>query len=212
MITLFVALLYLYVRYPFHQYLNTWWAWPVWLIGLLLLIGIIPVVGAPLKHQLRGEEGEQDVADILDELPESYIYLSNINLEGKGNIDYVLMGPPGIWTIEVKSHAGNITFNGAELERDGELLEKDFLKQAWAEAYSVKDLLKNKLGRYLEVRSVIVFSDPDTEMKFGLNPIKGVYIINSVWLRKLVLQGRNILGKEEIDKISGAIKEANIKD
>lgn len=205
---------YFYWHYPFYKYFpDVWWTFWIWLGGLSL---IITIFGVFLKHavnRIEGMEGEWDVGSILNELPESYIYLPDINLEKRGNTDYVLVGSTGIWTIEVKSHAGEITFNGAELLRDGELFEeRDILKQAWAEAYSVKNLLKRELNRDFEVQPVIVFSSPDAEMRFGLNKQKGVFVINLRWLKGLVEGEKNTLRKDEIDKIADIIGKHNIKD
>jgi len=53
---------------------------------------------------------------------------------GRGNIDHILVGPKGVFTLEVKSHRGTVTFENGTLLRDGIEFKKDFLKQAWAES------------------------------------------------------------------------------
>lgn len=204
---------YLYFRWPFYKYFpDIWWTFWAWIGGWFVLIKVFTWTVISLKKRVRGIEGEWDVADILNKLPRSHISLPNINLKRRGDIDFVLIGPTGIWTIEVKSHAGNITFNGTELTRDEELFEKDFLKQAWAEACLVRDLLKQKFGQDFTVKPVIVFSSPDAEIKFGFNQINGIYVIGLRWLKKLVLGGKDTLKTGDIEVIADIIEKSNIKD
>jgi hypothetical protein len=73
----------------------------------------------------RGAAGEEQVGQILDELQASGWYaLHDVNLGG-GNIDHVVIGPAGIFTIETKSHRGRINTR---------TLDRRMLKQAYPEA------------------------------------------------------------------------------
>ncbi len=184
-----------------------------WLVLLLILKALFDSLVISLTKQKRGEEGEQDIKNILKKLPKSYIFLQNINLARRGNIDFVLVGPTGIRTIEVKSHAGIITFDGTELKRNGKSFEgKDFLKQAWSEKCLVRDLLWQKLGRNFDVQPIVVFSSQDAEIKLESNPINGVYVMGSSELKKFVLSGENMLKEEDRKIIANIIKESHIKD
>jgi hypothetical protein len=131
-IIIFLGLLY-YLLYRLSFYGHGWIKIFLVLLVFFILIALFKKYFLRLDNFLAGNEAELDVGDtLLDDLPESYIHFPNINLENKGNIDYVLLGPTGIWTIEVKSHIGYINFDGIELKRGGKLFEKDFLKQAYA--------------------------------------------------------------------------------
>lgn len=72
----------------------------------------------------RGKRAEWFVQKIAEKFPEDFIALGSLMLSEKGNIDQVIVGPTGVWTIEVKSHAGKITFNGHDLLRNGMPLHK----------------------------------------------------------------------------------------
>ncbi len=109
--------------------------------------------------------------------------------------------------IEVKSHRGKITFNGKELKRDGELLEKNFLSQAWAEKCAIRDILKEELKKEFFVQPVICFSDEDAELHFGLTTVKGVYVIGLNWLNKLILKNPTRLNNSTIDEIVKILKK-----
>lgn len=206
-ILLFIGFLYyLFVRWSFH--VEGWFQILLTVLIFFTLITLFKKYYWRLDNFTSGILGESDVGDVLlDDLPEEYIHLCDVNLMGKGNIDYVLIGPTGIWTIEVKSHAGYVDFDGTELIRKGELFEKDFLKQAWAEAFSVRDVLKQKTGETYFVQPVIAFSNPRAKMKFGFNKIKGVYVINRKWLSNLILKEKGTLKVEEIDKIADIIDD-----
>jgi hypothetical protein len=61
------------------------------------------------------------------------------------------------------------------LKRDGKPFEKDFIKQAWAEAYSIRDLLTDKGVCNLRPQPVIVFTEADVQVK---GKVRGVQIIS----------------------------------
>ena len=133
----------------------------------------------------QGLRGEDAVANDLKKLPEAYSVFSDVLISGKiSNIDFVLVGPTGIYAIEVKSHRGAIGFNGSDLIRNGEPLEKDFLRQAKSEALSLHDYLKDELNIDIYVKPVIVFSR--ARLAFGLKPLNDVFIIQKQWIQKLV--------------------------
>lgn len=160
-----------------------------------------------LNNFIRGIGGERKVEGVLSrDLPMGYKCLPDVRLGDKGNIDFILVGPTGVWSIEVKSHSGLIDFNGKELRRGGELFEKDFLKQAWAEAYSVRDFLKLKINQDYFVQPVIVFSSPYAKMKFGFKKVDGVYVVNLRLLIDLILGRKGTFEVNEIDKIFNVIK------
>ena len=55
----------------------------------------------------RGAAGEEHVGSVLDELrPAGWFALHDVDV-GRGNIDHVLVGPAGIYTIETKEPPGS---------------------------------------------------------------------------------------------------------
>ena len=56
---------------------------------------------------LLGRKGTCAVAEALKSLPDDYIVLNDIVLpDSKGNVDYLLIGPNGIFSIEIKNYSG----------------------------------------------------------------------------------------------------------
>jgi hypothetical protein len=122
------------------------------------------------KQEAGSQEG---VGDLLEALPNKYSVINDF-VTKKGTIDYIVVGPKGILTIETKNHQGAVTNHGEMLLQDGHPFEKDFIKQAWALGYSVRDLLAEKEVGTLRPQPVIVFTDADVQVK---ERVRGVQII-----------------------------------
>jgi hypothetical protein len=78
-------------------------------IALLLGIFVILRFVLPLveRHD-RGATGEEQVGGLLDELAgDDWQVIHDASL-GRGNVDHILIGPAGVFTVETKSHPGPI--------------------------------------------------------------------------------------------------------
>jgi nuclease-like protein len=108
----------------------------------------------------RGERGELQVAEILDEL-RSYGYRAFHDLTGDGfNVDHVVVGPAGVFAIETKfrSGYGEIAFrNGEGLFFGGYPEEKDSLKQARGNALEVNRIIKENCRIDQWVKPLVVY-------------------------------------------------------
>jgi Nuclease-related domain len=77
----------------------------------------------------RGAKGEEDVGAIVDGLADhGWLPIHDVFIH-RGNIDHIVVGPGGIFTIETKSHRGPI-----RVDKIG----SKHLKQAYAEAKLVE--------------------------------------------------------------------------
>lgn len=116
---------------------------------------------AALKHARQAERGavaEEKTGAFLDGLPEGNFIIHDFNT-GRGNIDHILVGPKGIFTLEVKSHHGTVTFENGSLLRDGKAFEKDILKQAWAECLAAREILAKWDIKEPRAEPLILFSN-----------------------------------------------------
>jgi len=123
----------------------------------------------------RGAVAEEAVGNLLGDLPAGYFVVHDF-VSKRENIDHIVISTKGILTVETKSHKGVVTCEGEMLKRDGKPFEKDFIKQAWAEAYSIRDLLTDKGICNLRPQPVIVFTEADVQVK---EKVRGVKIIGS---------------------------------
>lgn len=131
----------------------------------------------------QGMDGEATVYEELKKLPEDYVVIQDVKIPNeKTNIDFVVLGANGIWAIEVKSHKGEITYDGKQLLRNGYRLEKNFLWQARAESKALTEYLQANVDRSLYANPILVFSSPNTFVKLGRVPIEGIMVINVNWL------------------------------
>jgi Nuclease-related domain len=105
------------------------WRDPVFMasaVGLLSVIFAVSRFVLPLvdRHD-RGATGEEQVGALLDGLSQSGWRVFHDASFGNGNVDHILIGPAGLFTVETKSHPGPIkvarlhgaTFAQAEAQR-----------------------------------------------------------------------------------------------
>lgn len=172
----------------FIQYIARY-SFIAWLLIVIPLLLVYRWIYRRAGWTLQGLEGENDIKDEFPKFPPSYTFVRNIETENQGNFDYVILGPTGIWMVEVKSHKGYITFNGDTLLRHGQPFEKDFLKQTYRESKVLEQMIQEQLHMSIPVQPVLVFSSPKAHMKLGQGTYKGVYVIQRSWLMSLITKG-----------------------
>lgn len=70
----------------------------------VILRYVLPLV----ERRDRGASGEEQVGALLDALPrEEWEVIHDATL-GRGNVDHILLGPAGVFTVETKSHPGPV--------------------------------------------------------------------------------------------------------
>ena len=97
---------------------------PIGILGLVVVIGLaifmiwlITFIADQINNRLdkqideyrRGQEGEDRVVElIIQALDGNWHLFRNIDLPGRnrGDLDLVLVGPPGVWVLEVKNFRG----------------------------------------------------------------------------------------------------------
>lgn len=78
-------------------------------LALLASMFVISHYVLPLveRHD-RGARGEEEVGAVLDQMRgRGWRVIHDASL-GRGNVDHILIGPPGIFTVETKSHPGPV--------------------------------------------------------------------------------------------------------
>ncbi|HUB73863.1 MAG TPA: nuclease-related domain-containing protein [Solirubrobacteraceae bacterium] len=79
-------------------------------VALLVSMFVISRYVLPLvERRDRGASGEERVGGLLEELPGERWHVIHDASLGNGNVDHILIGPPGVFTLETKSHPGPVS-------------------------------------------------------------------------------------------------------
>ncbi len=111
----------------------------------------------------QGIEGEKVVGQFLERLRgQGYVVFHD--LIGSGfNVDHVLIGPAGIYTVETKTWSkpvrgeAKIKFDGEQITVSGHEPERDPIIQARAQVAWLRGLLAESTGKQFDVFPVVVF-------------------------------------------------------
>lgn len=159
--------------------------------------------------RIQGAGGELGVRMTLRGLDDRFRVLGSVVIGNKGDMDFVVVGPTGVWVIEVKSHKGRIRIENNQLLRDNKPFDKNFLRQVWGATYALKDELKKRVHMNLQIQPVVVFSSPYAKLGIELNKAEDAYVIGIDQLIRLVeRQGVQQLSADEIQRITDAIRAA----
>lgn len=150
----------------------------------------------------RGAVAEEDVGNLLGELPAGYFVVHDFESK-RGNIDHIVISTKGILILETKSHRGVVSCEGEMLKRDGQPFEKDFIKQAWAEAYSIRDLLVGHGISAPKPQPVLLFANADVQVR---TQVRGVEVISRRYLPVYLKLLQNRLSAIEAEKIFEILK------
>ncbi len=184
------------------------------IISVVLLV-LIYTIGSRIKKEQRisgnfyyGSKAESFILYKLSKLSNEYLVFQDVKFPGKReNIDFVVLGPTGIFTIEVKSHRGKIDFDGKKLVKLKFPLHRDFLKQALSEALLLHDYIKDKSGEYIFVQSVLVFSSQHAKLNFNPGLVNNVCILLGSNIISFLVNQPRILSSEKISQLEDFLGE-----
>ncbi len=112
-----------------------------------------------IEDHHRGQEGEDNVVQlVVQALDGNWHLFRNISLPGrnKGDLDLVLVGPPGVWVLEVKNFSGKYHNTGETWQykrgKNWKTLSKSPSRQAKSNA--------GRLSNFFEADKLRVFAHP----------------------------------------------------
>jgi hypothetical protein len=111
-----------------------------------------------------GLKGERSVGQYLQAmlLPRQYVVIHDICIDDF-NIDHVVIGPGGVFAIEVKTRSkprrgdAKVTYDGERIFINGFESDRDPLIQARAGAKRLQEILERFTGRSVSIRPVVIF-------------------------------------------------------
>ena len=184
-----------------------------WPFTFFAVLGIAYAVfriwrAVPEIRALRlGRDGEKAVGQFLERLREQGYRVFH-DIIGPGfNIDHVVIGPAGVFTIETKTYRKlpgpnvKIRFDGERLAVDGVALERDPVTQASAQARWLRNLLQESTARAFNVRPVVLFPGWFIEQaKDGST--RDIWILNPKAFPKFLDNEPAVLNAEAINQAS----------
>ena len=162
-------------------------------IGLLVSIFVISRYVLPLlERRDRGATGEEYVGGLLDGLANGeWSVMHDVTL-GRGNVDHVLVGPAGVFTVETKSHPGPVYVRRVHGRT---------LSQAQAQRRAIQEVTG------VGVEPLLVFSRAWVDRPMARR--NGVRIIPARMLGGYLARGRRTrLSAEEIERVNGLLEAA----
>jgi len=186
---------------------------PLVFSGLAALVGVFVIMKAlKTRQQLRalrqGRDGEIVIGQGLERLRErGYRVFHDVGGNGF-NIDHVLIGPTGVYSIETKTISKppkgccEIVYDGEKITVNGFTPDRDPIVQARAQAHWVKGFIKEVLTKELSVQPVVLY--PGWYVKA---PSYGgeVWVLNPDMLPAFLKNERPLLDSRDIQAIEGCL-------
>ena len=152
-----------WVRY-FGDYPPSPWLWSIVAAVATLFAAFQLIRAIPKVRRLRqAEEGERAVGQYLESLREQGYHVFHDILGDGFNVDHVLIGPGGVFTVETKTWSKPAK-GEAKIRYDGQAIQVGLFKpdrspvvQASAQAGWLRALLEESTGMKPTVRPVVVF-------------------------------------------------------
>ena len=131
-----------------------------WDLGTIRVEGDRVVIDEDAQSWYRGVLGERRVAAELEALDDRWTVLHSVPV-GKGNtdIDHVIVGQSGVFTINTKYSPGKeVWVAGYGMRVGGH--KQHYVRNSISEASNASDLLSRASGLTVPVTALIVFVDP----------------------------------------------------
>ncbi len=199
-----------------------WW-------GMLMRAGALifgPSPKLPPQPRLRkaddseeiwvaGREGEQSVAAYLGmALSDEWTLVSGYK-NAKGEVDQVLVGPPGVFALEIKHINGVVNVCGDTWLRDkfdryGNLVQRDLPiadrrgRSPSQQINQAVDLLQMQLTRRLgegRVRRAVVLSHECSELGSLVDLTVDAVAVLSNWEHRVFFGGEAVLGQDDVVRV-----------
>jgi len=158
-----------------------------------------------VKNRKLGRDGEKAVGQFLEQLRgQGYRVFHDVIGDGF-NLDHVLIGPAGVFTVETKTHSkparnARIDFDGEIIRIDGCEPDRSPVVQARAQASWLREILCESTGREFKVRSVIVY--PGWFVDHTGPRSRSIWVLNAKALPTFLEHEPPQLSGEEIQLVS----------
>lgn len=160
-----------------------------------------------IKRLKIGRDGEKAVGQYLDEMRENGYRIFHDVRGSNFNIDHVIVGPQGIFTIETKTYSkpvdgkASIYFDGQSISANGYKPDRNPVVQALAQSKWLGEQIQASTGHFHPVKPVVVFPGwfvtANAEAKNS-----SVWVLNPKALPKFIDKAPKQLKAEEVKLIA----------
>ena len=178
-------------------------------VGVLISVWKITNARRKVRALKLGREGEQFVGQLLEELRARAFNVFHDIPGDRFNIDHVIVGPKGIYTIETKTLSkpvrgeSRVTFDGEQILANGFKPDRDPVVQAIAQASWLQEQLFVSTGRKFHVRPVVIYLGWFVEKTGGAK--SDVWVLNEKALPPFIEREREVLTREDVYLVSDRI-------
>lgn len=155
-----------------------------------------------------GRRGEMRIAKELKKLPDSYNVFAGVDLDGRGDVDFLVIGPSGIYAVEAKNHSGRIGFDGRNITRNSRKLDdKDILWQVKDNAMKIKKHIISGMSEKHFVDAVLVFSNKHARIVFdNKEEVRETKVLQTEQLNEYILSRSMKFPEVEVIRIARLFK------
>lgn len=145
----------------------------------------------------KGAAGERATGRALDGLPKGYVVRHDLVLPGtRANIDHVVIGPTGVYTIETKNYAKGITIKGGRATTGGRSAQP-----AVDQANRQAQAMSTALG--VAVQPIVCVQGGGVEAGvFGKAVVEGVRFCSGPRLAKLLTSDPSALDPDQVAQLA----------
>jgi hypothetical protein len=165
-----------------------------------VLVFLLQLFGAHSDERAwrRGAEGEEEVAYQLRKLGEGWRVLHSVPVgTGDTDIDHVVIGPPGVFTLNTKNHlGGRVSVNAKSVYVNGTY--QPYVAKSRAEGKRATKLLSAACGYDVVAHPLIVIMASDLRIK---SSPAGVNVIGRKQISKWLARQPPILSSGSVDAI-----------
>jgi hypothetical protein len=171
------------------------WTSPVFvgieMAAIVAMKGLDKIAFPIIDRWDRGAEGEELVGKIVESLADTgWRPIHDVNM-GRGNIDHILVGPGGLFTVETKSHRGRIRAAN---------VEPAMLRQAYAQ----RKALERIAG--VQVDALLVFSR--AYLTPAVSRQRGVLVLPARMLAGHLARREKKLNVADVERIDEQLRAA----
>ena len=152
----------------------------------------------------KGYEGEVMTAAVLQRLPASYVVLHDLRLpRSRANIDHVVIGPTGVFTVETKHYSSGVLIRRGEARHAGRSMDRA-VDQANRQAEAVRAVLG------CPVRALVCVQGAEVEVEswFARPVVDGVRFCSGGRLVRAITKLDHELDPAEVRQLSEAARRA----